>query len=118
MQPEELRSLMNGFCGTEQYHRAMFCDITDGMKAVAKEAGAQWLVDAIGAVMRTKLKARIYQPMTFWRLTVRGDKATLQALEDIPGKELYGQEIEYTDFPEGEWVFYFQNGILFLPDEY
>lgn len=116
VKPEELRELMEQFSGTEQYHNAMVCKITDGMKAVADKAGAYWLVTEIGAHMKKPELKR--HEMVFWLLKVKDGKADLEAWDDIPGNLLFKEHIAYTDFPEGEWKFYYQQGVLFLPSEY
>ena len=37
---------------------------------------------------------------------------------ELTVQELIEQEIEYTDFPRGNWNFYVQNGVIMLPQEY
>lgn len=114
---EELKNEMHQHYGTSQYHRTLLVKMTDGMKAVCDKARAYWLVDAIGSHYRTNRKL-FGMPMIFWRLTVKDESAVLEAFDDIPGKRIVRQRIEYTDFPAGEWIFYQQADVVFLPSEY
>jgi len=107
---------MQQFSGTENYYRTPTCQITDGMKAVADQAGAYWLVTDIGAYMLDPV-LKTY-PIVFWVLKVKDGKAVLEAWDDIPGKRLFSHHYAHTDFPEGEWKLYYQDNVLFLPSEY
>ncbi len=116
--PEALRELMDGFSGTENYYATLTCRITDGMKAVLEAAGAGWLVVDIGAYSIKKQFNRTH-PIIFWVLKVKDDHtADLEAWDDIPGNRLFKKHYSFTDFPVGEWKFYYQQGVLFLPSEY
>jgi hypothetical protein len=118
---KELADLMEQFCGTEQYYRLTSCLITDGMKAVADRAGAYWLAEDIGCFsMEIAERYHHLHPIIFWVLTVKDGKASLVAWDDIPSENppLYQHHYDYTDFPEGDWKFYYQQGVVFLPSEY
>ena len=102
--------------GGEQYFRhrgkAIF---TSGVWRVAEEAGAYWLIDAIFSYGRK-------EEFQVWHLDVVGSKAWLTMQEDTDAPVLVRQEIEFTDFPEGQWKFYLvvnpDQAVLMVPNEY
>jgi hypothetical protein len=53
-----------------------------------------------------------------WKLIVAEDHTAAAIAEDGNGKELFRQEIEYSDFPLSEVRLYFTDGTLLLPSEY
>lgn len=111
---EELRSELNSFTGTQAYHilsplhGGLKC--TDGIKYLAEKAQAFWLIDAIASYMRK-------EPVQFWHLEVKKDKAVLTMKEDSDQPILVTQKIGYTDFPFSVdiWV---MDGVVMLPSEY
>lgn len=121
----ELNQHLSGFYGSEQYHRDVFCFITDGVKAMMEKAEAGWLVSDIGAVMIAPDTPKVRgHGIVFWTLTVKAGKGTLICQRDSGQPILYQQEYAHTDFPEGTWKFYFNEnvvgklGLLYLPSEY
>ena len=118
METNELKNLMHQCTGTTQYHKLTWLPLlaTDGVKMVTERAGAFWLIDVIASYqIRPKIKELAIQ---FWTLEVKDNKAVLYCVEDHGKPRLIEQEIEYTDFPRGNWNFYVQNGVIMLPQEY
>lgn len=119
---EELRAEMSQHYGTTAYHRAGLATVlTDGMRAVCEKAGAYWLASEMDlfTMFNRSIKAKAKaQDIVFWRLTVKDEKAKLEAFEDIPGRKLASKNISYTDFPAGEWKFYQCGQVIMLPSEY
>lgn len=115
---EELKKELNGFCGTERYHRHFtgLGHFTDGVKHLADRAGAYWLIDAIFSYQIHK-KIRDL-PFQIWTLKVAESSAILEMKEDDGEPIKVRQEIKYTDFPDGEVKLYLINGVLLLPSEY
>lgn len=112
---QNLRQFMGGdtiyrYHSSERYY-------TEGVQYLAETAGAYWLIDAIMSHQLTK-KVRI-EPFQVWILKVDLAKssAVLKCTDDIPGRLLAKQEIEFTDFPLAEIKFYFENSTLLLPQE-
>jgi hypothetical protein len=102
---------------------------TPGIKYVAEEGGAYWLIDAIATHLNSpdfkKAGARDYRvrSMHFWNLTVRPDNiAILQARADSPDPPFIEQAIPFSDFPMSEidiWAaFDGQHWTLYLPSEH
>jgi len=114
---EEIISQASG--GSDQFYKSPLSGYvyTQGIKSIAEEMGAYWLLDAIFSYKRP-------EPFQLWILNVgRNDRtgimgASLSMQEDTHEPVLINQEIEFTDFPEGLWTFYFIDGTLLLPCEY
>ena len=114
----EMRSEMQQYIGTVSYHNLSLTSLlaTDGVRIVAEKAEAFWLIDAIGSYQTNpKVQALAIQ---FWTLEVKDNQAVLFCVEDCGMPRIVEQEIKYTDFPDGNWKFYVQQGIMMLPGEY
>jgi len=137
--PHELRAGLQRFTGSETFypHHTARILYTEGVKWLAEQAGAYWLIDAI-ASWQTKPNVQ-GAPFQIWRLQVHADRsATLIGAEDIDeqGRPVHArtpvdralgrwtrgalarQAIEWTDFPLEEIKLYLHHGILMLPSEY
>ena len=106
---------LDRFCCTEKYYfmpTAPWMKYTDGVKYLATNADAYWLLTAIASYQRK-------EPFQVWRLEVNEDKtAVLTMREDTGEPVLVEQEIKYTDFPLKEIKLWLINGVLILPSEY
>ena len=117
----ELQSTLAQFIGTDQWwnHWTQRAAYTDGVKYLADEVGAHWLIDL---VVSWQLKPKVArEPFQVWTLKVNEDRtAVAECWDDTPGESnrLARQEIEYTDFPLEEIRLYFCDGVLLLPSEY
>lgn len=132
MDAAKLRGALGDFRGTERWHRHSPLLLTDGVRFLCENAGAYWLIDAIGShVVSTAKLSPKHNPAQFWTLLVKDGAATLICTDG--GKhgrdpvELARQEIEYTDFPLGQidiWVMWDEivepKGafVVLLPGEY
>ena len=94
---------------------------TDGVKYVADQAGAHWLIDAIGSYQpSSKLRSNPrLQEFQLWELKVdlEAKTAVLTLREDTDAKPTVTQKIEYTNFPLPSLKLYLENGLLLLPCE-
>ena len=101
------------FTGSENHYRHFFGGVyTDGVKYVADEARAYWLLNAI-------FSYRHEEPFQIWELKVTKEHtATLTMCEDSGLPEKVRQDFDVTDFPEPGIKFYLIDGILLLPSEY
>lgn len=112
---------LSHFTGTNQYYRhwAMRLVYTDGVKYVANDADAYWLLDAISSYQtRTFLKDPMLQEFQVWKLTVNANDTATLVCERDTNDVVVTQEIAYTDFPLDEIKFYLVTGVLMLPSEY
>jgi hypothetical protein len=94
---------LSQFTGTETYYphwtgRLLY---TDGIKYLADQGGAHWLIDAIASYQgdRRITGNPMLRNMQFWKLTVVDARGTLTCVEDSGRVPLISQEIEFTDFP-------------------
>ena len=111
------------FTGSEKFYRHITFRkfvYTEGVKYVAEEGQAYWLIDAILSWQGDpKIKNDIMlQRIQFWDLKVFDDNsATLSCLRDKNDIAIT-QKIEFTDFPLKNIQFYLSNNTLMLPSEY
>ncbi len=105
------------FTGTEKYfkHPLSGYVYTDGIQYLAEKGECYWLIDKILILTRHKPKL---QEFGVWKLTLNADKTATLVCEDGNKNKLYSEELTFTDFPLPEIIVWFQNGTLFLPNEY
>ncbi|SRR6266852_2345238 len=107
------------FTGSEQWYRHFLGKslFTDGVKYVADQAGAYWLLDEI-AINQTRAKVRT-EEFQVWVLKVDLEKhKAVLTCDDGNGNVVFTKRIDYTDFPLAEIKFYYTDGTLLLPSEY
>lgn len=119
----ELENNLRQFSGSEEFYRHPFGIIyTEGVKYLADEAKAHWLLDAIASWQPEirNLGNRDVLDFQVWVLKRTGTAAVLTMHADLPGPALVSQDIEYTDFPLDEIKLYLERGehmTLMLPGE-
>jgi len=110
------------FTGTEEWHRHPSGLLyTDGVKYVAENGGAYWLIDAVASYQgEPALALTELQEFQLWELAVDRERnsAVLTCRADTGRKPVVRQEIEYTDFPLDEIKLYVECGVLLLPSEH
>lgn len=115
---DKLRRLLRGFYGgTDQWYRhGLNRNVlyTDGVQAFAENAGAYWFLDIVATELHGLQKR---EHALFISLDVRDSAATIR-VTDGNTTTLYTRAIEWTDCPEGDWTFYFIDGVIMLPCEY
>lgn len=112
MEREKLEQGLAQFVGTEEWHKHQFgLKYTDGVKFLAENSGAYWLVDAIASYQKK-------ESFQLWTLTVTDHRAVLEMREDSDAPIIVQQNIEFTDFPLPEIKLYLVDGVLMLPSEY
>lgn len=113
---------LEGFTGTERYYKHLLGILyTDGVKYLAQEAGAYWLIDAIASwQISPKVKRDpMLQEIQFWKLRVNPDNNTAVLICERDSDDVaITQEIPYTDFPLESVKLYLADGVLLLPSEY
>lgn len=119
MTPSELLSNLHQFSGTEGYYKLTpKILLTDGTKYLADQAGAYWLMDAIGSYLVGFKGNECFISAT---LAVKNDRSGL-VLDNGNGVVLAMQSIGYTDFPLMEIKLYAvwdsEYWVILLPGEY
>lgn len=122
--PDQLLADLRQFTGTTQWHKwsnLTHLTCTDGVKYLAEEAGAYWLLDAIASHQNApalKDSQRLRQ-LQIWLLTVEADKSChLTCVEHDDVAPVVVQAIEFTDFPLKQVKLYVCDNIVSLPSEY
>ncbi len=106
---------INHFYGTENYYKHWLGILyTDGLKYVADEASAHWLIDAI-ASYQSKLRQEEFQ---HWTLKQNPNQTWTLTATDGNDRILAKQKIEFSDFPLNTIEFYLVDKILMLKSEY
>jgi len=119
MNAQELKSALRQFTGTEEwYFHPLFRKYryTEGVKFLAGEAGAYWLLEKI---LSNQILAEIKdEGFQLWKLTVDENKKATLTCDDGNGVVIYTETIDTTDFPLDKISFYFTDSVLLLPSEY
>ena len=109
------------FIGSETFYRHWLGIVyTEGVKYLAEEAGAYWLIDAI-ASWQTSPKIKrdpMLQRIQFWRLRVNPDNTAVLTCERDSDDIALTQKIKFTDFPLESITLYLSDRVLMLPSEY
>ena len=111
---------VNGF-ETHYQHAFAGMSYSEGVKHIAEEAGAYWLIDAILISSKCRKLQQQCNGLEFWTLTVQDAAAVLVCTDGgLNGEKemtVYSQTIPYTDFPPVEITLYNDGGVLCLPGE-
>ena len=113
----KLQDIMSYCYGTENYYKIPQYSFkyTDGVKTFCENADAYWLLDIIESVCRTHKE--IHNDFILIELLVSKDNKATITFEDAKCV-FYKQSIPFTDCPEGNWKFYFDNNVFFWHGEY
>lgn len=109
---------LSGFTGSAtMYRHGMMRSITytEGVQHLAEKTGSYWLLDKIAAMqLDPAFKAQSFQ---VWRIRVNGTKGAIR-VEDGNGSNFWSEDLDYTDFPEGQLDVWFTDNTILLPSEY
>jgi len=114
------KSDLAGFHGSENWFRHTLNRrflYTDGVKYVADQGGAYWLIDeiALANLFNARVKAEEFQVWTL-KLSATDSSAEL-VCDDGNDVFIFSKHIPLTDFPADSVTFYFENETLCLPSE-
>src|ERR1700683_3716096 len=107
---------LNQFTGSENWYRHGHVLCTEGTKYVADEGGAYWLLDEIALAQRFE-KPVAAEEFQVWTLTVNADRTSALTCEDGDDKTVFAKRIGYTDFPAERVTLWFENNMIYLPNE-
>ncbi|MBX3045201.1 MAG: hypothetical protein KIT33_10305 [Candidatus Kapabacteria bacterium] len=119
MTPEEIKSQLDQFNGSENYFKHPLIKgvvYTDGVREMAQICKSYWLIDACLSWQLDKKVSN--QEFQVFKLKVHEDKSATLNIEDGNYNIIAKQEIEFTDFPLDEIELYFSNSVLYLPSEH
>ena len=116
------QDLINGldhFYGSEIfYYQPMYSQYryTEGVKYLAENAGAYWLLDYIFSNQsEPSIKAEEFQ---VWEIALGNDSNAVIRVEDGNKNKVKHFDLTFTDFPLDKYSLWFVNGTLLLPSEY
>jgi hypothetical protein len=111
---------LESFTGTENHYKRLGILYTDGVKYLADEGEAYWLIDAIASCQfsPTVKNDPMLQEIQFWNLQVKPDNSAVLTCERDEDDIALTQDIPYTDFPLENVRLYLANRVLMLPSEY
>ena len=112
--------------GTNDYHQynQFFASalITDGVKLVADEFGAYWMIDLILSYQTREFKKKNHDDGYFiqhWTLEVKDGIGLAYMNFNHGGTNVIEQKIPFTDFPMGKflWTYNSYDSVICLPAE-
>jgi hypothetical protein len=117
MTPEQIKSELNHFTGTEHYYKHPFGILfTDGVKFLAEECQSYWLIDLVASYQVEESVMK--EPFQVFKLTVNKDHSAKVEISDGNDNILHLQIIDYTDFPLDQIQLWCIDKICILPSEY
>lgn len=91
---------------------------TDGVKFLADEAKAHWLLDVVASWQPKALRDPALQEFQLWELFVKPDRTATVVCSRDSEDVAFRQEIEYTDFPLDYVRLYVEGKVILLPSEH
>lgn len=120
MTPQEIRTNLAQYIGTEAYHRFSILTklvLTDGAKGLCEMCGCYWLMDIIASYQGKKLEAKT-DGFQVWKLTKIENK-WLVTCDDGNDNIAVKQVVKFSDFPLEDGIkVYCTNNVILLPSEY
>ena len=113
----ELKEKMNQCYGTEVYYKNPLFPLyhyTEGVQTFCEAANAYWFLTDVFVKLLRFFSGESFVSI---HLVVKDEKADLLFC-DGDDKELKRQHYSYTDCPEGDWHFFFIDGVLLWHMEY
>lgn len=115
----EPRNGINHWCRNPLYPKFLY---SDGVRDCA-EAGCYWLLDILGTELPRAFNERDDEYMCVVYVKVKDSEAVIVGEFHDDDPKPYRREIDYTDMPDGVWMFYVTDsgdGTLtcILPKEY
>jgi hypothetical protein len=110
---------LSQFYGTEHWYRHPIYQsvtFTDGVKYIADECEAYWLIDLLAATFVTYNKKHYFQCYTL-NVDLAQNTATL-VVTNGDDEPITNITIEFTDFPVETITIWGIDGVLLLPSEY
>ena len=113
---------LNQFSGTSELYRHWLkaFSYTDGVKYLADQASAHWLIDAIASHQTKQLLSdEMLKEFQIWRLVVNMEEKTARLICERDTEDVVlTQDIPFTDFPLPEVKLFLVAKVLMLPSEY
>jgi len=98
-------------------HPSRYLTYTDGVKFLAEQLAAEWLVDLIARLQPVALRFAGLTVFQLWELRVNEDRSAGLVCSREPAKPVFKQRVPATDCPVSYLELYVQCGVLMLPAE-
>jgi hypothetical protein len=120
MEGAELRAVLASFTGTTEYHAhsTHWLKFTDGVRYLAEETEAFWLLDRIAFAQPYAKQDAWLREFQLWELHVREDRSAVLICSRDSEDEAFRTGIPSTDFPLDYMKLYVEGGVLLLPSEH
>lgn len=119
MEASAIRAALPSFVGTTEYHRHWSgMRFTDGVKFVADEAKAYWLLDVVASWQPEALRDPWLREFQLWELFVKPDQTATVVCSRDSEDVAFRQQVEHTDFPLEYVKLYVEGGVMLLPSEH
>ena len=116
---QQLELALKQFTGSQTFYRhPLFRKYvyTEGVKYLAEEAGAYWLIEY---VLSNQISKTIQShPFQVWHLTRQKDNGAIIIVSDGNDNEIIRFHLPFTDFPLQDITLWFIGETLLLPSEY
>ena len=112
------QSDLNQFSGTSELYKHWLKQFsyTDGVKFLADQANAHWLVDAIASHQPPLLRDEMLKEFQIWKLVVNAEDKTAKLICERDTNDVaVTQDILFTDFPLPEIKLFLVAKVLMLP---
>jgi hypothetical protein len=107
------------FTGTTRWFRhSLMRNVlyTEGVKYVADQAGAYWLVDKVASLQLDPTIAG--EEFQVWKLEVHDNDSATLSCEDDNNNRIFVEKIHWTDFPAEGITLWYTDNVILLPSEY
>ncbi|HEY2091292.1 MAG TPA: hypothetical protein VGJ81_05355 [Thermoanaerobaculia bacterium] len=110
---------LRSFTGTENYYvHSSGMRYTDGVKFLADEVEAYWLLDVIASWQPQALRDSWLREFQLWELIVHENGSATVACSRDTNDVAFRQPIPFTDFPLDGVRLYVEGGVILLPSEH
>ena len=104
-------------CTENHYFHPLFQLLyTDGIKQLAADCSAYWLIDLVFSHQLSKKVKR--EPFQVWKLQRAKDNVFKIVADDGNGRIIAKQQIPFSDFKYDSCTLWLVDGCLLLPSEY
>jgi hypothetical protein len=115
----EFYAKLRSFTGTENYYaHSSGMRYTDGVKFLAGELEAYWLLDVIVSWQTEALRDSWLREFQLWELIVHEDGSATVICSRDTNDVAFRQPIPFTDFALDSVRLYVEGGVILLPSEH
>lgn len=120
MEGADLKAALDSFTGKTEYHAhpTHWLAYTDGVRYLAEQAKAYWLIDRIALAQPYANQDAWLREFQLWELHAREDRCAVLICSHDSEEQAFRIRIPSTDFPLAYLKLYVEGGVLLLPSEH